>query len=224
MMGAQGIARGLCFVVVAGILVTAGCEDELSGPTEGRPASGTISGRVTIRGDGTPMVGAIVGTTPATILALTGADGRFEIRDVPIPGPVTYQVTAVKDGFLPDSRPASLDEVIRAATVDLQLTPPLPLLPIPPKGFANLEVLVTRQDGSPVAGAAVTILRLGSTTSSPVQVTGDDGRARFFPIGPGTYLVEASASILGFPFFGSAGAEVVLNRITQARVVVHRVF
>lgn len=217
---------GAPWAALAVFLSALGCSgasrDSVAGPEEA--VGGVISGRVMVAGatPETAIAGALVGTSPATGIAFTDAEGRFEIRGVPVRGSVTYHVTAVKEGFVAASAPVTLSESTPTGTADLQLD--IAFRGTFPKGIGNLSVLVTREDGSPIH-AVVTIRRVGIPSAPGLSITTDEsGRAQFPNITSGTYHVEAEASLLGVSFFGSTGAQVELNRVTFVHLIVHRVF
>jgi hypothetical protein len=79
---------------------------------------GSIIGRVTDSDTGDPVVGALVGTSPATNTALSGATGGFELLTVPIG---SYSVTASKDGFNSASASVSLSNAAPDDTVNFAL-------------------------------------------------------------------------------------------------------
>ena len=86
------------FGLVVGLLAAA-CADDNGAAVGGPPAQvvGSISGTVTAEGTGAPIVGALVGTTPATSTALTDASGNYSIANIPIPesGSASFAVTVV---------------------------------------------------------------------------------------------------------------------------------
>jgi hypothetical protein len=91
------------------------------------PITGLICGRLTSSADGSGIVGALVGTSPATATALSDAAGNFVITDVPIPTtPTSYAVTASKDGFASAAASVSLSQpwnTILSARVRIELAP-----------------------------------------------------------------------------------------------------
>jgi hypothetical protein len=99
---------------------------EVLPPPPPAPVTGTVCGRVTSSADGSAILGALVGTSPATATALSDAEGNFVIT-VPIPtNPTSYAVTASKDGFSSASASASLLppwNTLKTARVRIVLTP-----------------------------------------------------------------------------------------------------
>ena len=125
--------------------------------------------------------------------------------------------TTVEAVVVPAFRRGRFDQVF---FVDLPLD--VAFRGTPPKGSANLSVLVTREDGSPVQ-ATVTIRRLGSPVGLTAE-TDETGTALFSNVTAGFYQVEASASLLGAPFYGTAAAQADINRVTFVHLIVHRIF
>ena len=96
-------------LIVALPLVAACADDEGATPADpGGPSTGTISGQVT-SSQGGPVVGALVGTSPATSTGLTDANGNYSITNIPIAsGGSSYAVTASKEGFTSASASTTL--------------------------------------------------------------------------------------------------------------------
>src|SRR5687767_8853463 len=146
------------FGLVVGLLAAA-CADDNGAAVGGPPAQvvGSISGTVTVEGTGAPIVGALVGTTPATSTALTDASGNYSIVNIPIPesGTGSFAVTATHANFSTGAngtRTVTLTEAAPNATgVNLQLTPPVG--PPAPPTTGNLNVLVTNSAGVPQSAA-----------------------------------------------------------------------
>ncbi|MGH7558271.1 MAG: carboxypeptidase-like regulatory domain-containing protein, partial [Gemmatimonadota bacterium] len=141
----------LALVVTLPFVAACADDDGAQAPGQGGDDLGTISGRVSDPDDN-PIVGALVGTNPATKTALTDANGNYQIDDVPIPdNPTPYAVTASADGFQSASATTSLSTTAPNATVNLVLTPG------GAGGAGDLNVLVVRRTGEPVEGATVTV-------------------------------------------------------------------
>src|SRR5512134_1602680 len=136
-------------LVVALPIVSACADDEGATPTDPTgPTTGTISGTVT-SSQGGPVVGALVGTSPATSTGLTDAQGRYSITNIPITGgSAAYAVTATKEGFESASASTTLTTASPTATVNLVLT-----TGPPPPTSGSLNVLVTNREGTPQSGA-----------------------------------------------------------------------
>jgi hypothetical protein len=101
-------------VLSAAVLLTAGCDEEVLGPT----LRGSIDGQVRTFGDGTPVAGASVTTSPATGAFVTDENGAFTLREVDS-GP--YNVSARKDGFRPNTLPVAVrDGEITPTTIFLE--------------------------------------------------------------------------------------------------------
>ncbi|HUF89218.1 MAG TPA: carboxypeptidase-like regulatory domain-containing protein, partial [Gemmatimonadota bacterium] len=143
-------------LVVALPLIAACADDEGASPADpGGPSTGSISGQVTVSPGGAPVVGALVGTSPATSTGLTDANGNYSITNIPIPGgSASYAVTASKEGLTSASASTTLTTAAPSAVVNLVLTQPT--VP-PPVTMGSLNVLVTNREGVPQADASVTV-------------------------------------------------------------------
>lgn len=85
---------------------------------------GAVEGRVLDAADNEPVVGALVGTNPATSTALTDAEGRFEIEGIALEaGPRQLSVTASREGYLSTSSEVVLSGETARVGVDLPLVP-----------------------------------------------------------------------------------------------------
>jgi pimeloyl-ACP methyl ester carboxylesterase len=149
------------------ILVAACGQGEPSGP--GAAATATVSG-VVRAASGAVIQGASVSVGSAA--ATTGADGRFEIRDLSV-GSATIAASAPR--FNPRSESVSLAE--GANTHDLVLTP---------QPLATLSGVVTASSGAVVPGASVSV---GGATAT----TGADGRFAFQDLPAGSATMTTSA-------------------------------
>ncbi|MFN2384478.1 MAG: carboxypeptidase regulatory-like domain-containing protein [Gemmatimonadota bacterium] len=196
--------------LITALSFAACADDDGALPTDQDPpppaVTGTISGKVTNSVGGAAIVGALVGTSPATATALTDAQGNYVITNIPIPtNPTSYAVTASKEGFTSASTSVSLSATAPTATANLALTPPPPGQAPPTTG--TLNVLVTNREGIPQSGAAVVVLNsAGATVLS--ATTNAQGFALFSNVAAGSYTVRATKTISGLPFRASAGANV----------------
>ena len=159
--------------VVAGVPVDAGAIALL------RPA--TVVGTVT-DADDTPIAGATIGAgSEVTPTTESGADGTFELRNVPAGA---NAIVASADGFLDSTETIEL-VAGTSTTVDIALA----------TGF-TVEVSVTADGLVPVQGAVV---RLGTAEASdigPVRTaTAADGRVVFESVAPETYVVSVGAAV-----------------------------
>jgi pimeloyl-ACP methyl ester carboxylesterase len=161
-----------------------------SGPGGPTPTA-TVSGFVRAAA-GAVIEGASVkiGSAPVT----TGADGRFELANLP-PGSAT--ITASAPGFDPRSETVSLNEGANAH--DIVLTP----LPT-----ATLSGVVKSAGGAVVEGASV---KIGSATAT----TGADGSFGFQDLPVGSATIATSA-----PGFDSLSESVSLSAGANAHDVV----
>ncbi|MGH7719683.1 MAG: carboxypeptidase-like regulatory domain-containing protein, partial [Gemmatimonadaceae bacterium] len=140
---------------------------------------GVITGRVTDRTSGQPVVAAQVSVTGTTLGRITGEDGRYMIPNVPA-GPV--QVQARRIGYESQTQSVTVADGA-TATLDFVLT----------EAVAQLEQVVTTVTGNQrraEIGNAIARIDADSTVrSAPVRDLGDlvNGRAAgvqvFFPNG-----------------------------------------
>ena len=208
-------------LVVALPIVSACADDEGATPTDPvGPTTGSISGTVT-SSQGGPVVGALVGTSPATSTGLTDAQGRYEIRNIPIPGgSAAYAVTATKEGFESASASTTLTTASPSATVNLVLTQPT-VPPDPTTG--SLNVLVTNREGTPQADASVTV-----NNSAGATVTSGTTNAQGFLLVPtidaGSYTVHAEKEISGIEFRAAGGVNVVAGETAFIHLTLTRDF
>ena len=178
----------LAVALVASTLVIA-CG---SGDPGGPPATATVSGIVTAATGGAVLEGATVKIGSAT--ATTGANGRFELRDLPI-GTATIVTTA--PGFQSRSESVSLNEGTNTHDVVLTATP-----------TATVSGVVTADTGAVIEGASV---KIGGATAT----TGADGRFELHGLPIGNATISASA-----PGFVPGSASVGLIEGTNTHDVV----
>jgi hypothetical protein len=96
------------------VLLTAGCDEEVLGPTLG----GSIEGQVRTFGGNAPVAGASVTTSPATGAFVTDENGAFALRNVD-GGP--YNISVRKDGFQSNTLSVGVrDGEITPATIFLE--------------------------------------------------------------------------------------------------------
>ncbi|HET9334208.1 MAG TPA: carboxypeptidase regulatory-like domain-containing protein, partial [Gemmatimonadota bacterium] len=208
-------------LVVALPIVSACADDEGATPTDPTgPTTGSISGTVT-SSQGGPVVGALVGTSPATSTGLTDAQGRYSITNIPIPGgSAAYAVTATKEGFESASASTTLTTASPNATVNLVLTEPV--VPPPPTN-GSLNVLVTNREGTPQSGASVTVVNSsGATVTS--GTTNDQGFFLVPTILAGSYTVSAEKEISGIEFRAAGGVNVVAGETSFIQLTLTRDF
>lgn len=208
-------------LVVALPIVSACADDEGASPTDPTgPTTGTISGTVT-SSQGGPIVGALVGTSPATSTGLTDAQGRYSITNIPIPGgSASYAVTASKEGFESASASTTLTTQSPTATVNLVLTAQVDP---PPPTQGSLNVLVTNREGTPQVGATVTV----SNAQGAVVTSGTTNAQGFFlvpTIEQGSYTVTAEHEISGIEFRAAGGVNVVAGETAFIQLTLSRDF
>jgi len=133
---------------------------------------GSITGSVTDAEDGSPIAGAAV--TDGTRTVTTDASGKYTIADVPAG---SYEVTASKEGY--HSSSLTVTVLSRSSAVaNLVLTQVI----VP----GSITGSVTdAEDGSPIAGAAV-------TDGTRMTTTDATGKYNIANVPAGTYQVTAS--------------------------------
>ena len=207
-------------LVVALPIFSACADDEGATPTDpSGPTTGTISGQVTSSAGG-PIVGALVGTSPATNTGLTDAAGNFSITNVPIPGgTAAYAVTASAQGFQSASASVTLTTADPTENVSLVLTPTT--VEEPTDG--GLNVLVTNRQGAPQSGVTVTV----TDASGAVETTGTTNAQGFLlvpTIPAGSYTVSASQEQGGLVFTAAGGVNVVAGETAFIQLTLTRDF
>jgi uncharacterized repeat protein (TIGR01451 family) len=205
-------------LVVALPIFSACADDEGATPADpSGPTTGTISGQVTSSAGG-PIVGALVGTSPATNTGLTDANGNYSITNVPIPGgSAVYAVTASAAGFQSASTSVTLTTAIPTATANLVLTAGA----VETEG--SLNVLVTNREGTPQSGATVTV----NDASGATVTSGTTNAQGFFlvpTIDAGSYTVFASHDISGVEFQAAGGVNVVAGETAFIQLTLSRDF
>lgn len=174
-------------IAVALVLAACSGEDGAAGPpgtpgTRGEPGTpavdkGTIQG--TVRdGDGTPVAGALVGTEPGTVTAVTDVAGAFTLADVQVGA---YTVTATKAEFAGASQ---IVGVAGGATTLVALTMPR----APSAVTGTVTGVVKGASGAALAGATVSIEGQALST-----VTAADGTFTLVGVAPGFVFVSVRA-------------------------------
>lgn len=197
------LAAALC-VGVAGAQTAPPSQPPAQPPSTTQPpvppaaATGTaqIRGLIRSTSDDRPLgrarVSVVSDVLPEPRVAISGADGRYAITDLP---PGSYIVSAVRSGYAPQTygqgRVITGTPVVLAdrqqATIDLPLTP---------GGLVVGRIL--DEDGTPFAGAEVEALisrfEAGADTlfSVSIALTDDRGEFRLFGLAPGSYYVSAA--------------------------------
>jgi hypothetical protein len=123
----------------------------------------------------------------------TGSDGKFVFEDVP---PGRYTLAAEKAGFLPNfvrNNGALLNLAAAAVLKDLVVVL---------TAQSVISGKVTDQDGDPVAGASVAVLRYSFVRGRRelrkdlfLAITNDIGEYRFINLTPGRYYVGATPKV-----------------------------
>jgi uncharacterized repeat protein (TIGR01451 family) len=187
--------------LVAAVPFVAACSDDdgAAPPTQDPPpVTGTISGSVTNGADQSAIIGALVGTSPATATALSDAAGNFVITNVPIG---SYAVTATASGFASASVSVTLSSTAPTATATLVLAPQVGP---PDPTMGDLNVLVTNRNGEPQSSADVSV----EGTASASATTDANGFALFTDLAEGAYTVTATKTISGIDFRASGGTNI----------------
>ena len=162
-------SANLALAVATSIIVSACGGDDTSAPTP----TATLSGVVNIA-DGSVVEGALVKIGSAT--ATTGADGRFEIGNLPV-GSAT--ITTSAPFFHPRSENVSL--VAGVNVHDVVLTP---------QPIATVSGVVTAAAGAIIQGAIQgASVKIGSVTAT----TGVDGRFEIQKVAAGSATIVTSA-------------------------------
>lgn len=181
---AGALALGLLLGAVAG--AGAGCGDGIIGHDGRPPAAGGAdvvgAGAGTIRGlvqdaDGQGVPGAQVTTTPPSGVAVSDAEGAYELVGVPAG---TYALTVERPGFAPATRAGVVVTADGTAFVDVTLV----------AEAAAGRVVGTVTDaalGTPLGGARVTLAPGAAETTAAA-----DGRFVFEGVAAGAYTAAAS--------------------------------
>ncbi|MBA2564568.1 MAG: carboxypeptidase regulatory-like domain-containing protein [Gemmatimonadetes bacterium] len=208
--------------VILGFVAACGDDDGAIPTPGGGDETGSISGTVS-DATGAAVAGAQVGTTPATNVAFTDAQGRFQIQNVP---EGSFAVTATREGFNSSSVTVDLDEGEDATGVNITLTQQTGG---GPDSTGTVTGLVSRSSGQAVAeGTEVLIFRdasaCGDTTLTPNFTATTDAGGRYLvnDIPAGAYVACVTASIGGQEFVGRAGFVVNGGEITEANITVGR--
>jgi RNA polymerase sigma-70 factor (ECF subfamily) len=186
-------ARGFAPVLSGGLRVPAG--DVLEGVVLDLRKGATLVGRVEQRLDGAPVAGAMIEIAnqdlppelgqgrdwsavglhnhPFEFVAVSGADGRFEVHDLP---PFHYTLRVQ-----PRNHAGQLVEV------DVPSEKPLTVQVDP---LVTLSGTVVYEDGTPAAGAQILARTEPGDQGVAVCVAGADGAFRFSHIYPGRYRLE----------------------------------
>ncbi|MDX1661441.1 MAG: carboxypeptidase-like regulatory domain-containing protein, partial [Gemmatimonadota bacterium] len=213
------------FLVALALPLAVACADDEGATPPGQdptPTTGTISGTVTNAADGSPIVGALVGTSPATTTALTDAQGNYSITNIPIPssGSASFAVTASKEDFTSNSTSVTLSASSPTATANIQLSQPAQ--PTPPT-TGNLNVLVTNRNGDAMSDASVTVNDAGGNEVATAS-TDANGFALFSDLDAGAYTVTATKTISGIAFQASGGANVDAGETAFLQLTLSRDF
>jgi len=209
-------------LVVALPIFSACADDEGATPTDpSGPTTGTISGRVTSSEGGAGIVGALVGTSPATNTGLTDANGNYSITNVPIPGgSASYAVTASAQGFQSASTSVTLTDDNDTATANLVLTP---ITGPEEPTTGNLNVLVTNRQGAPQTGVAVAVVSASGDTAA----SGTTDAQGFFLVPnlpAGSFTVSATQEQGGLVFTAAGGVNVVAGETAFIQLTLTRDF
>ncbi|MDX1624634.1 MAG: carboxypeptidase-like regulatory domain-containing protein, partial [Gemmatimonadota bacterium] len=201
-------------LAVALPLAVACADDEGAVLEQDTEETGSISGTVTNSETGEPIVGALVGTSPATTTSLTDASGNFTISNV---ATGSYAVTASKEGFESNSTTVSVSEGA-TATANIPLDPIT--VDVPTTG--DLNVKVVRRNGDPVEGATVEVLDSEGAAVVDAVETNAEGFALFDGLDPQSVTVRATKDISGFPFRASAGTNIEAGEVAFVELTLRR--
>lgn len=140
-------------------------------PAETAPIPGSVKGRVSDAGSGTPLAAATV--TLGGKSASTGQDGSYRFEEVQ---PSTYNVTAQAAGYMPATGAVTVTEGSEA-TLDLALS----------TGGQVAGKVTNISNGSALAGATVVLGSLSTFTSTA-------GAYLFSNVMPGSYRMTFKAN------------------------------
>lgn len=144
-----------------------------------------VRGTITAVGSGLPIAGATIALASPAMQASAGADGRFQLLQVPV-GPARFQVSAA--GY--SSRQVDL-QIAAYSVVELsvELTPT-----VTPTTGARVHGTIRHQGtGAPLAGASIAVI----AGAPPVGATsGADGRYEFTVAA--SPLVTIAVTLAGF--------------------------
>jgi len=181
-------------------------------------AAATVSGRVTDKETGQPLrrmrvqlSGVVLDMPPRLLDAVTDADGRYELTDVP---PGEYRASAGPDEFGAGYQPKTFGSDVSGA---LPLRPGLALKPGDKRADVDfalgrsyaVEGRVTNELGEPLADLAVLSERIDRPGSTRATTTDDRGHFRLYGFIPGSWRVCAKASNREAP----TGGELLLQLV-----------
>jgi hypothetical protein len=206
-MTLRRLANGTAGTALVAVLWAAGVAGAQTAPPSQPPpttpprdsaATGTAQIRGVIRStsDDRPLtrarVSVISDALPEPRVAISGADGRYAITDLP---PGSYIVSATRSGYAPQTygqgRVVTGTPVVLADGQQIAID-----LPMTPGGFIVGRIL--DEDGTPFAGAEVDALisrfEAGADALFSVSsaLTDDRGEFRLFGLAPGSYYVSAA--------------------------------
>ena len=191
----SGLARAGARTALVAVLGTATVAAWQARPPA--PGGARISGTVKNAADDAPLSRArvVAQTTPASDphVALTGADGKYVIADLP---PGSYTISVTRSGYAaqtygsarqPDGLPVPIAAGQTATTIDFALV-----------SARAITGRILDEDGTPFAGAIVRALVSRSQAGSDTLIelaaaaTDDRGEFRLHGLAPGQYYVSAS--------------------------------
>lgn len=156
-------------------VATAPAETDPAGAPPG-PGTGACHGKL-VFSDGTPAAGVTVWMAQTSPVE-TDREGRFRVDGVvPIPGG--------RDLLAGD--PKGPDGVVRLGRVPIRAGEDVELNPVLPFGASIPVEVRSAVDGSPVAGASVTLYAAEERRVQGWTRTGDDGRGRLTHVAPGEW-------------------------------------
>jgi hypothetical protein len=151
-----------------------------------QPGTASITGTVVQMGSAQPLLRAVVETTGGSLrepsVMTTGADGKFEFRNLP---PGRYQVKVSRTGYQ-DSRAIAVEAGQSVKDIRVALVP-----------YGSLSGRVYDANGEPMAQITVQALKYSYSAGAPVLTamrtdqTDDRGEYRLYWLPPGTYYVAA---------------------------------
>jgi len=185
--------------VVTVLMIVALCAGALAqGPASSSKMSAAIAGIVVKDPDGQPVKKALIEliaenqTEGGDYTAVTGADGLFRIENV-LPG--RYRLFAERTGFLDGEKHGGRSE---GRVLTLTAGQEVKDLQIRLQAAAAIRGRVTDEDGDPLAGAEVTVLRRTFASGhrhweqAGAERTNDLGEYRVAGLAPGDVYVSVS--------------------------------
>jgi protocatechuate 3,4-dioxygenase beta subunit len=174
----------------------------------------SIEGVVVRAGTAHPIARAVVqlsGLQPSPLSMTTGADGRFEFRNIP---PGSYRLSASRTGYL-DSAYGPQGQAGTPAALSIAAAQTRKNIRLPMIASGAISGRIYDANGEPAVDIPVTALKYAyqdgqrTLTAFRQDHTDDRGEYRLFRLAPGTYYISATASAeVNWPSYYPGTAEV----------------